>query len=494
MSARGIFTLGTALAALCLQAQEPAGGAEPATAKEAPPAVAAPAIAAQAVATPGAPVGVLVIPVRDEIASPILYVIRRGLKEATDRGIKTVVLDMDTPGGSAGVMLEIMEALDKFPGQKVTYVNSEAISAGAIIASVSDEIYFAPKGVMGSADVVTATGEDLPAAMKRKVDSYLSAKIEVYSRHSPRRADVIKAMRIPDFELKLDDTVIKPKGELLTLTAEKAIALYGDPPTPLLAVGIADSLDAMLAAKFNGRAIEKFELEVTWSEQVAQYLSKIRSLLLGLGLLALFIEFKTPGFGFFGVSGIVLLALFFVTNSVAGLAGNEPIIVFGIGLLLVGLEIFFFPGLVLPALVGLLLMIGSLVWALADLWPGVPVEFSADNFLAPLGEVALGIVIAIAGAVLLARLFPRSLLWDRMVLGAEIAGNSAGAASIALPEGDPIVGKRGRAVTDLFPSGEIEIDGRRFAAQLDLGSVEAGEEVVVTRRGSFGLHVEKPKS
>jgi membrane-bound serine protease (ClpP class) len=198
--------------------------------------VAAPAIAAQAVATPGAPVGVLVIPVRDEIASPILYVIRRGLKEATDRGIKTVVLDMDTPGGSAGVMLEIMEALDKFPGQKVTYVNSEAISAGAIIASVSDEIYFAPKGVMGSADVVTATGEDLPAAMKRKVDSYLSAKIEVYSRHSPRRADVIKAMRIPDFELKLDDTVIKPKGELLTLTAEKAIALYGDPPTPLLAV------------------------------------------------------------------------------------------------------------------------------------------------------------------------------------------------------------------------------------------------------------------
>jgi membrane-bound serine protease (ClpP class) len=293
--------------------------------------VAAPAIAAQAVATPGAPVGVLVIPVRDEIASPILYVIRRGLKEATDRGIKTVVLDMDTPGGSAGVMLEIMEALDKFPGQKVTYVNSEAISAGAIIASVSDEIYFAPKGVMGSADVVTATGEDLPAAMKRKVDSYLSAKIEVYSRHSPRRADVIKAMRIPDFELKLDDTVIKPKGELLTLTAEKAIALYGDPPTPLLAVGIADSLDAMLAAKFNGRAIEKFELEVTWSEQVAQYLSKIRSLLLGLGLLALFIEFKTPGFGFFGVSGIVLLALFFVTNSVAGLAGNEPIIVFGIG-------------------------------------------------------------------------------------------------------------------------------------------------------------------
>ena len=65
----------------------------------------------------------------------------------------------------------------------------------------------------------------LPPTLKRKVDSYISAKIEVYSRRDPRRAEVLKAMRVADFELKLDDKVIKPKGELLTLTAEKAIAL-----------------------------------------------------------------------------------------------------------------------------------------------------------------------------------------------------------------------------------------------------------------------------
>jgi membrane-bound serine protease (ClpP class) len=497
MSARGIFTLGTALAACWLPAQEPGAVAEPAPAS--PTEISAPAGKTAPVAVAAAPaltttIGVYVIPVRDQIAAPILFVIRRGLKEATEKGITNVVLDMDTPGGDGATMLEIMETLDKFAGLKITYVNSEAISAGAIIAAVSDEIYFSPKGVMGAADVVTATGENIPEALKRKIDSYLGAKIEVYSKHAPRRAEVIKAMRIPDFELTLDETVLKPKGELLTLTAEKAIALYGEPPTPLLAVGIADSLDALLASKFPGQKIEKFELEVTWSERLAQYLTKISPLLLGLGLLALFIEFKTPGFGVFGISGILLLTVVFLSSSVAGLAGNEAILVFGLGLLLVAAEIFFFPGLIFPAVLGVGLMFGSLVWALADIWPGQPIEFTADTFLGPIGDVMFGIVIAIVGAVVLARVIPRSLLWDRLVLNTALAANPDGTATLsATSEIDSLIGKRGRALTDLFPSGQVEVDGRRYAAQLNLGSVDAGEEIVVAGRGSFGLFVEKPR-
>lgn len=494
MSARGIFALGAALAALCLGAQDPSGAAEPAPVV--PPAVAGAPSVETAPVSAGA-VGVYVIPVREQIADPVMFVIRRGLKEATGRGINTVVLDMDTPGGDGAAMLEIMETLDKFPGEIITYVNNEAISAGAIIASVSDEIYFAPKGIMGAADVVTATGEDLPASLKRKIDSYIGAKIEAYSKNDPRRASVIKAMRIPDFELTLDETVIKPKGELLTLTAEKAIEPYGDPPSPLLATGIADSLDALLAAKFGGQRIEKVELEVTWSERLAQYLTDISPILLGLGLLALFIEFKTPGFGIFGITGIVLVATVFLASSTAGLAGHEPAIVFGIGLLLVAAEIFFFPGLIFPAVLGVALMFGSMVWALADIWPGEPVTISGELFLGPLGDVMLGILIAIVGAFVLARVLPKSFFWDRLVLNAAVASNSGGTSSAAIPGAgaeDPLIGKHGRAVTDLFPSGEVEIEGRRYAAQLDLGSVEAGEEVVVKRRGSFGLHVERVKS
>lgn len=87
---------------------------------------------------------VVVIPVRDQIDKPILYILRRGLKEAISNEVDTVILDMETPGGSLAVTFEILKALEKFPGKTVTYVNSEAISAGALISAATDEIWFSP--------------------------------------------------------------------------------------------------------------------------------------------------------------------------------------------------------------------------------------------------------------------------------------------------------------------------------------------------------------
>ncbi|HEY5550579.1 MAG TPA: hypothetical protein VIK52_01725 [Opitutaceae bacterium] len=504
MSARGTLALIVALATCWLPAQEPTGSADtapevPAAAPSDSPAVApAKSPAATAIAAAPAssgPVGVYVIPVQDQIADPVLFVIRRGLKEATDRGIKHVVLDMKTPGGALDTTLKIMETLDRFEGTTVTYVNNEALSAGAFIASVTDEIWFAPGGVIGAAAPVLSTGGEINESMKQKIVSYLRARVRAASEgKGTYRGEVITAMIDADFELKIGDEILKPKGELLSLTDTEASREFGDPAQPLLSAGTAPTLDDLLAQKFGAGQFTVTLMEVTWSERLAQYLTKISPLLLGFGLLALFIEFKTPGFGVFGFAGIALLAIVFLSSSIAGLAGNEPAIVFGIGLLLVAAEIFFFPGLILPAVIGVGLMFGSLVWALADIWPGQPVEFSAETFLGPIGDVMFGIVIAIVGAIVLARVIPRSLFWDRLVLNAALDATSGGAAAVLAPgEVDPIIGKRGRALTGLFPSGEIEIDGRRFAAQLDLGSVHAGEEVVVTGRGSFGLHVERPK-
>ena len=51
------------------------------------------------------------------------------------------------------------------------------------------------------------------------------------------------------------------------------------------------------------------------------WLNGIAPVLLGLGLVGLFIEFKTPGFGIFGTLGLILLLVFFGSKYVAGLAG-----------------------------------------------------------------------------------------------------------------------------------------------------------------------------
>jgi len=429
---------------------------------------------------------VAVIPIREAIGKPVLYVVRRGLKDAIDLGADIVLIDMDTPGGEAGAMLQIMEALDKFPGQKLTYVNSEAISAGAIIASVSDEIYFAPRGVMGAADVVTGSGGDIPAGMKRKIDSYLSAKIESYTMHAPRRADVIKAMRIPEFEFKLDGQIIKEKGELLTLTAEKAIALYGEPPTPLLAAGVADDIASLLDSRFGADGYALTRLDATWSEQLAVWLSGIVPLMLGLGLLALFIEFKTPGFGLFGVVGLTLLGLVFLSNFVAGLSGHEPILIFALGLILVAVELFFLPGTVVFALSGIMLMLGSLLWSMADIWPNEPLTISGDVFLGPLLNLGTGLALAIVGGLALLRFLPKGMFWDRVVLSAAATGTSAPEI-----EEESLIGREGVAATALFPSGQIEIDGRRYEARVAVGTVDSGQRVVVRARREFELLVER---
>ncbi|HWA24417.1 MAG TPA: NfeD family protein [Lacunisphaera sp.] len=470
-----------ALFALVLALTLPARAGEPA--------------ALRAGASPAKGTVVFVIPVREEINSPTLFTLRRGLKEAIERKADVVILDMDTPGGEGKVMLEIMEALDKFPGRKITYVNNEAISAGAIIAAVSDEIYFAPRGVMGAADVVQASGADLPETLKRKVDSYIGAKIEAYSRQDPRRASVLKAMRLPDFELKLDDKVIKSKGELLTLTADKAITLYGEPPTPLLAAGIATSLDALLATKYGGQGVEKVELKVTWSEELAQYLTAITPILMGLGMLALFIEFKTPGFGWPGTIGIILLALVFIGNYVAGLSGHEPALIFVVGILLVAAELFFFPGVVVVALAGVIFMLAALVWAGADYWPNQPmaVNFSGTMLMQPVINLALALAITVVLGALAMKYLPNTPLYRHLALQAAPAGPAqvAGMAPAAAGGLERLVGRTGLAVTGLFPSGQVEVDGRRYEAKLEMGSAPANTPVRVVGHTDFGLKVEK---
>jgi membrane-bound serine protease (ClpP class) len=441
---------------------------------------------------------VYVIPVREEINKPTLYIIRRGLKEAIEQKADAVVLDMDTPGGALDVTFEIMEALDKFPGLTLTYVNKEAMSAGAFISAATKEIYFAPNAVIGAAAPVLSTGGDVDKTMKQKIVSYLRARMRASSEDKGYRGQVISAMIDEDYELKIGDKVLKPKGELLSLTASEALEKYGEPPTALLGAGKAVDIEALLQSRFGATGYEVRNFKVTWSEELAQYLTALSPILLGLGLLALFIEFKTPGFGIFGITGIVLLAVVFLSSYVAGFSGHEPLLVFAVGLLLVGLELFFFPGVFIVALLGIGLMLGSLVWAMADLWPGQPltVAWSGDAFVQPLQNLGLGLVLAVALGAALIRYLPHGWVWDKLVVGSAIGG-AAQVAGLSPQEAAAVtslIGQRGVAVTVLRPSGQVEIAGRRYEAIVEVGAINAGDAVVVRGRTAFAMVVERAES
>lgn len=432
---------------------------------------------------------VVVIPVRQQIASPELYILRRGLKEAIEQEVDTIVLDMETPGGALDVTFEMLKALEKFPGKTITYINSEAISAGALIAAGTDEIHFAPGAIIGAAAPVLATGAEIDETMRGKIVSYLKARVRAISEGKGYRGEVISAMIDMDYEFKIGDEVIKPKGELLSLTATEAMKMYGDPPQPLLGTGISATLTDLLDGVHGAGNYSVLMLEVTWSERLAQYLTALTPILLGIGLLGLFVEFKTPGFGIFGIGGLCALGLVFFGQYAAGLSGHEPMLIFALGLLLVVIDLFFFPGTFVLALAGLTMMLGSLVWSMADLWPNEPIEISGDIFFRPLVNVASGVLLAVVIFIAMLKFLPRGGPWGGMILEAAVKGEPDGFASKGAGISS-LIGQRGVAATALFPSGQVEIAGRRYEAKLAVGFADAGAPVVVTGEAEFGLTVE----
>lgn len=437
---------------------------------------------------------VYVIPINGPISTPNLYILRRGLKEAIANDVGMVVLDMDTPGGRVDLTLEMMEMLDRFDGITATYVNVDAISAGSFIAAATQEIYFAPRGKMGASAVIQGTGEDVAETAKQKIESYLRANIRVMTEDYPYRSDVVRAMLDADFELKIGDEVIKPAGELLTLTASEAVKEYGEPPHKLLGEGIYDSVEELLDARFGEGNYEIRDFNLSYSEEIAKWMNTIAPALMGLGVLLMFIEFKTPGFGVFGIGGLTLLGIFFASHYIAGLAGNEPVFFFVLGVLLVLVELFFFPGTVVFALSGLGLMFGSLLWTMVDYWPaseeGEGIALSPEMFMEPLVQLIFGISIAFAGALVVSRLLPGSWVERKLVLETAAGGDSQTireARESTLPK----AGAEGVALTPLHPGGRVEINGKRFEAHCAVGLIERGASIRVVRSSDFELIVEE---
>lgn len=472
---------------------EAPGSSEESSADEAEATLLSPSLADRAVDVPDLSadglVDIYVIPITEAIHKPNLFILRRGLKEAIANDVDMVLLDMDTPGGRVDYTIEMMEMLAKFEGITATFVNVDAISAGSFIAAATQEIYFAPQGKIGASAVIQGGGQDVPETARMKVESYLRANIRVLTEDFPYRSDVIRAMLDADFELKIGDELIKPEGELLTLTAKEAMREYGDPAQPLLGQGIYDSVDDLLDARFGSGNYEIRDFHLSYSEAIAKWMNTFAPALLGIGLLALFLEFKTPGFGLFGIGGIALLVVFFVSQYVAGLAGNEVIVFFAVGVLLVALEVLFFPGMLFLALPGLALIFGSLLWAMVDVWPGEAFELSPDSLVEPLFNLALGVILAVFGAAVFSKFFAGSIVERKLVLGAAAGGDSETIRSeraINLPR----AGAVGNALTDLFPSGRVEIDGKRYDARAALGTIERGSVIHVLRSGDFGLIVE----
>ena len=232
-------------------------------------------------------------------------------------------------------------------------------------------------------------------------------------------------------------------------------------------------------------------MEINWAERAGLWLNSVGPIIIGIGLLGLFIEFKTPGFGFFGIAGIIFVLIFFGSKYVSGLAGQEEVIIFLIGVSLVILELFLFPGLIVPAILGMLMIFGSILWAMVDVWPNTDLVWSIELFRQPIMDLFLAILIAFGLALILTRILPHTSMWNKLIL-AETVG-SLGSTSISAMNKKQSVknGSIGISVSELYPTGQIKIDGIRYDARSSLGKIEKSTKVEVTDSHDFELIVRK---
>jgi membrane-bound serine protease (ClpP class) len=396
---------------------------------------------------------VVVVPLHGEVSPSLLTFMRRAVKTAESNEASGIVFDMNTYGGRLDTAAEVVNALNQIKIPTYIFINTNAGSAGALIAVATQHVYMAPVSAIGAAAPILATGEDLPSTAREKTISYWSALVRgsaIKNRHNP---DVAEAFMNKDKEVKIGDRVVHPKGAVLSLNAQEATEKING--KPLLAEGIVDSIADL--TKRAGLKDNIVRIEPTGFEQLAFWITAFAPLLLLGGILGAYLEFKIPGATWPGIISAICFALFFLGHYLAGLAGWEVVALFMLGMVLVLIEILFFAhSTIVFGVLGVFLIIASLLWTMIDRYPQQPFFPTRRQLAIPLLNMFVTLVGSVIAIALLARYLPRTSFYRRFALmdsnppGPSLAGAPRQfATALAL-----VPGMQGTAITVLRPSGK----------------------------------------
>src|ERR1043166_6897343 len=146
---------------------------------------------------------VVVVPLHGEVSPSLLAFLRRAMKTAESNDASGIVFDMDTYGGRLDAATEIVNALNQIKIPTYTFINTNAGSAGALIAVATQHVYMAPVSAIGAAAPILATDEDLPSTAREKTISYWSALVRGSATKNGHNPDVAEAFINKDKEVKI---------------------------------------------------------------------------------------------------------------------------------------------------------------------------------------------------------------------------------------------------------------------------------------------------
>ncbi len=432
---------------------------------------------------------VVVVPLNGEVAPSMFFFLRRAQKAAETAGASAIMYEMNTYGGRLDSAEQITKLLNRARIPTYTFINTNAGSAGALIALATQHIYMAPVSAIGAAAPIQSSGEDLGATAKDKTISYWSALIRGSAMKNGHNPDLGEAFMNKEKEVKIGAKIIHPRGSLLTLNAQEATATADG--KPVLADGIANSVkEVAQKAQLGGKLVR---VEPTGFERLAIWITALAPLLLLGGILGLYLEFKLPGVTLPGIIGVICFALFFLGHYLAGLAGWEVVALFVLGVCFVVAEVLLFAhSTILFGVIGVFLMLGSLLWAMTDRYPG-QTFFPAPGMLrVPVLNLLFACIAAVVAIAFLARFLPRTSVYRHFVLAADIppGPSLSGTPRDFHSAGGLTPGAVGKALTTLRPSGkarfleqvvDVVTEGEFIPADTAIAVVSADGMRVVVR-------------
>ena len=467
------------------------------TAAEGPgPAPAAPA--------PKQPVRAARLPISGVIDKALAASVSRRMEEAAADGCRLLFLHITSDGGMLDDGMNMsrqIERIGRHDVRTVAYVDSRAYSAAAIVAFSCHEIVMSPEASLGACTPYAG----LPGMGAQPLEDEVRAKLEgaviermvsLAAKHGYPPA-LLKAM------VKMQTVVIEARhrtsGEVRYVEEQDLFALGPEwdkgriivSSDEVLTVGGEKARTFGLARHVVAGFDDLYDLypiagrvavyPVTWQETVVLWLNNmyLRALLVLVGLLGIYVEMTTPGFGVPGTMAIVCFALLFVASFLAGEPKWLPLLLFVAGATMLAIELFVTPGFGLLGGLGIVLLMAGIVLALPG-FQGLPERpFEYRELLRSVAVTAGVLVLFVLGVLVLARYLPHVPVLGRLVLGPSSVSDGSSRAAAARVEARARVGEVGRAATNLRPAGKVRFGDRLADAMTEGDFLDAGTDVEV---------------
>jgi len=300
---------------------------------------------------------------------------------------------------------------------------------------------------IGAATVVMGQGEAAPD----KYQSYMRSTMRSTAEENGRDPAIAEAM----VDERIEIEGVTKAGEVITFTTSEAIE-HG------FCEGEVENIeDLLIKAGVTEYELDEFSIGAI-EKIIAFFLNPVLSgILIMIIIGGIWFELQSPGVGFPLLASITAAILYFIPYYLTGLAANWELILFFVGIIMIGIELVAIPGFGVLGIGGAVLTVSSLVLVMLgnDVFDFSLVPWD-KIFLASsttLGGMVGSMLLLFLGGVQLAN----TSFFKRVALSLEEKSSDGYTAKF---RDFSVLGLKGKAHTVLRPSGRVIIDNEVYDA------------------------------